>query len=581
MDILTDPFTSRLLELQGQEIDNEQSIQPSFDAKQPLQPSADPFIERLKTNNDKEPWYKAVSRSLLQIPAGIAQAVTFPLDLLSLLAKGDALDPDTIENIRKVSFREGIPFDEEKYLQAVQRAEETFPTQSNIERDIENATGLPLQPKNKLQKGLRFASSIGKASPGTLSQKVIGGTAGATTSQGLQEIGVPEPIANIVGGAAGIKTSQVSPKISIETAKKPSGLTTRRFEKTKKTTEVTPARFQKINEKVEKDFRDITDKIISESSAEKTHASLKSDPLFQKKIAEDFGTVEELSKKVIGSTETNSLKNGIKKLVDKKTGTGLSPSEYEANYSKFMNKFKKTIKEKPASANDLLVQFRKNNKELSSHFESSKSGSYNAAKKDALIDYNSIISDTIEKQYPNSEFSKWFKTKNKQWSEIKGLETMDRFIEDLFEGKVNFKKGQKFYNNQFKKSFERTLGKKSYKEFETLMDDLMSTQRSHALIKKAGSKGIDDLGKNAIHYMISPGTAKAKLIKNHSKSAFQMLLDKPQLTIKWDKAVKLMKQEKFKEANVIFKDLEKQRLSLEESRKESLKKFNEKISKNQ
>src|ERR1044071_5439536 len=92
---------------------------------------------------DEEGWGKWLVRTLYQVPSGIGQALTYPMDLMALLASGEARDPEEIEHIRMISEREGIPFDEEKYMQAVENAERTFPTQSNIERGIEEYTGLP------------------------------------------------------------------------------------------------------------------------------------------------------------------------------------------------------------------------------------------------------------------------------------------------------------------------------------------------------------------------------------------------------------------------------------------------------
>lgn len=156
---------------------------------------------------NEEPLWKSALRTLYQIPSGIAQAVTWPADLIQLMGSGEALDPEEIERIRQISEREGVPFDEEKYLKATGQALETFPTQSNIERGIESKTGLPLEPKTRLQKFIKFASTAGKLSPKDASlrglpekpiSRPLVGLGVATTSEGLKEAGVPEPIADLL-----------------------------------------------------------------------------------------------------------------------------------------------------------------------------------------------------------------------------------------------------------------------------------------------------------------------------------------------------------------------------------------------
>ena len=153
--------------------------------------------------------FKSIARWLYQIPAGVMQAATYPMDLWNLIGTGLSLDPGEIEHLRKVSEREGIPFDENKYMEAVQKAYETFPTQSNIERFIEEKTGAPFEPKTRGQKFLRFASTATKLSPKgatirgfkTPLPKPVLGTAVASTAEGLKEAGVPEPIADLLSFA--------------------------------------------------------------------------------------------------------------------------------------------------------------------------------------------------------------------------------------------------------------------------------------------------------------------------------------------------------------------------------------------
>src|SRR5579864_2869489 len=125
---------------------------PSVFEKRAQEPQGSAFERRAKETGATESFLKSSARTAYQIPSGIAQTRTFPLDLLQMAGLGHAIDPEEIEHLRKIHEREGIPFDEEKYLQGVQQASETFPTQGNIERMIEEETGAPLTPRNKLQK---------------------------------------------------------------------------------------------------------------------------------------------------------------------------------------------------------------------------------------------------------------------------------------------------------------------------------------------------------------------------------------------------------------------------------------------
>jgi len=155
----------------------------------------DPF----KGISFEEPWYKSYLRTAYQIPSGIAKAVTFPLDIIQMMGVSEATDPENIDLLREIHLREGIPFDEKEYISGVSEAAETFPTQANIERQIEEETGLPLTPKTQTQRLLSLAASAGKFSPGTLPQKIVAAGVAPAVSGGLQATGVPEQIADIAG----------------------------------------------------------------------------------------------------------------------------------------------------------------------------------------------------------------------------------------------------------------------------------------------------------------------------------------------------------------------------------------------
>ncbi len=137
-------------------------------------------------------------RTLYQFPAGVAQALTGVLSTLNFIGHNEArADVDEVEEAAK---KEGVPFDRQKYLDTIDFSEQYFPTLSNAERGIENATGLPLQPKDKLQSLIRLGTGIGTLTPGKFGAKATAGTTAAGISGGLREAGVPDQLSDIIGG---------------------------------------------------------------------------------------------------------------------------------------------------------------------------------------------------------------------------------------------------------------------------------------------------------------------------------------------------------------------------------------------
>lgn len=126
-----------------------------------------PFQRRAQSKVEDESFGKSSLRTALQVPQGYAEATPYGIatGLWSVLGAGEVNDPEEIDRIRAISEREGVPFNEEAYREAGENALKYIPTPSNIGREVESATGLPLEAKTRLQKGLRFASSASKIAP--------------------------------------------------------------------------------------------------------------------------------------------------------------------------------------------------------------------------------------------------------------------------------------------------------------------------------------------------------------------------------------------------------------------------------
>jgi len=537
-------------------------------------PNGDAFDQFASSEGiEEEPWWKDILRTAYQIPSGIAQGVSYPLDLISMVGTGESLDPEEIEHLKMISEREGIPFDEEKYMEAVQGAQEAFPTQSNIEKAIEEKTGAPLTAKTRLQKGVKFASTAGKLAPtkGTFRGLDVGlpkpvlGAGVEGVKEILQEAGLPEPLAEIASFAVLKSLPEGSPSINIGKSKKPSGLTERRFENLDKPVEVSKNKINKINEKLETEFRDIASDIIEKSPIEETFSALKEDKGFKEAASKGFEKVKELAEDLPQTFSSKQIKRNLIDKVLNKKGTGFLPSEYDQAHRKFVKQSIKETSNQQISASDLIDQYRKNNKAFREIREPGQSSAYNRGKKQALLDYNNVIADVIEESFPDSEFSNLFKSTNKKWQEIMDVEAIDGFMNDLFEGKINFKKG----NNLLEKEgmqfpFKRALGEKGYKDFEQLTKDLMSVEQAHKMMKVAKKKGFTELASTGLAYILHPNLGYLKggigITKNAYKELWQMLLDKPKLAITWDEGVRAFKKGDFAIAEKKFDILKKENL---------------------
>lgn len=555
-------------------------VNPNYDPWDDVLLSPEQSSSTIQKNQTGDPWdsldydegfWKNAFRYASQVGQGIASTTPqgIAAGLWQIMAQGEVMDPEEIEHIKMISEREGIPFDEEAYMKAAQTALGAIPTVSNIAREVEEHTGLPLEPKTRGQKALRFFTEASRLSPersavrGTniALPKPIAGAAVTGAKELMQEAGLPEELSEIGSFAILKQLPKGSSSLSVGKSKKPSGMTNRRYEKLNKPTEVSGKKIAQINESVEKEFRGIASDIIEKTPIKETISDLKSDVGFKAQVKESFGKVQELAESLPDTFSTADVKKRLANRQFKQKGTGLTASEYDKHYNQFINDFIKETPNQTATPGDIVKQYRKNNQAYGETFEPGKSKAYNRAKRDALLEYNRTLAEMIEDTYPNTEFSNLFKSTNDQWAKIMDAEAITGFMDNLFDGKIKFEKGKNLLEKEgMQKPFKRALGEQGYKDFTQLTKDLLSTEQANKMLKVAESKGYSDLAKSALSYVLHPKLAMTKIgldiAKTSYKNLWQSLLDKPQIAVKWDKGVNAFKKGDFKTAERIFKELD-------------------------
>lgn len=522
----------------------------------------DPIKETHDQKEKDESSLRSYTRGLLQIPQGIAEGSSYGIltGLWSLIASGEINDPEEIEHIRKISEREGIPFDEEKYTQAGKSALKTIPTVSNIANAIEDEYDIHLEPKTGVDKFLRLGSTAGKFQGGTALQKGTAAVTAPTVAAGLEVAGVPEPFAELVGLGAGAGVGSKVPPIEVGKQTKPSGLPERRYENLKEPREISQKKLEQINNTIEKDFKQISERIIEESPIGETFENLKNDPTYKQQSRELLNQAQVIADESAGTISSKILKKEMADLSAKNV-KGFALGEYDKSYMKFMKENMKDIKSKNITKGELVEQYRKNNAALGEYFEPGSSKAMNRAKRDALLDSNRAIANIMESQEP--ELAKVFKEGNQRWSKIKDAETVDSFINDLFEGKINHKNIHEFFDKSgYDFAFKRALGEKGFKDFEGLLKDMLTTEQPYKMLKVAKEKGYGELAKTAATYIISPKIGYLKAGADSLKYAYRGLinsmLDKPRIGIDFKKAIESLKKGDFKTAEKEFAVLGKE-----------------------
>ena len=155
---------------------------------------------------EEESTGKGLARTALQAPLGYVKQWTWPMDLVNLIGTTESMQEleeweNNLEWMKKTFPDLNIPetVDREAFLQSIQGASESLPTQRNVERFIEEKTGVPLEPRTKLQKDIRLGGEAAGFKTGGVAPKAVAAVVAPSTSEGLQALGVPEEYAEGIG----------------------------------------------------------------------------------------------------------------------------------------------------------------------------------------------------------------------------------------------------------------------------------------------------------------------------------------------------------------------------------------------
>ena len=520
-----------------------------------------------ETQQEEESFGQQALRTGANVGVGRLEATPYGIatNLINLIGAGEAFDPLEIERIKEISEREGVPFDEEKYLQAAKAATEYFPTPGNLANVAEDVTGLPLKANSQRDRlarlggmGSKFAG-IGGATG--LQQAAAGGTASAGSYILQEKYGIPEPLADFLALSFGATVApKVVPSIEMGAKTKPSGMKELGFEKLTKPREVTESKLAKINRKLETDFRQVSKNIIAESPVGETFENLKNDPSFKAESRELMQEAQTIADAMPDTIPEGLIAEKLKDIQIKKPIRGYAPSKYEKSYEKFVDAIYEDISKVGATPGKMVEQYRKNNDELGEFFQPGESKAVNRAQRDAILDHNRAITQVMEDLFPDSELVPVFKEGNERWTKIMDAEVIDEFIDDLFTDKVSFKHLKPFFDKEgYTRPFKRALGDEGFKEFEQLLKDFSKAEAPYKMLKVAKDKGYSDLAKTATSYFLSPYAAYGKvgldLAKKTWKTLMNSMLDKPQIAFTLKKGIQDLKKGNFKEAEKQFDKL--------------------------
>lgn len=446
---------------------------------------------------EEESTGKSIARAAIQAPLGYAQKFTFPADLASLAAQGatrEALGESEAMQDARALYPENnfpAPLTEEQKQGHLQDLSQNFPTQTNIERMVEEKTGLPLQPKNEIQKSLRLGGEAAGFRGGNIKEKIGAAIAAPAISQTAQAMGAPEEIANL-GGLVGSGLS--IPKISrtkLPTEKLPSGL--------EKPTAL-ENKYSKYG-KISKEVQEKTIKNLDEEAKKLSAKVLERERPLVKKINEGVDLDKEFQEGFTSLRQTAKKYNPelnvkpVSELMEKTRVDVLGLPNPSTQTRKIIKDIEAFEKNPPITLYDNLRNFRNLSEKQSEIYE--KSFLHGKQKKyaDFISDYKKSITKSMEETLPkDSEWMKSFKDLNKDYSEYLNTKKAQAILEPIFGKEITAAKLEKAATDiPFQKKLSFALGEKGAQDISQIAKDLKLARES---ISSIPLKQIDLLEKS-------------------------------------------------------------------------------------
>lgn len=387
---------------------------------------------------------------------------------------------------------------------------------------------------------LKLLASVGLG--GQLTRELGGHEAVAT---GIELLPLAQAGYNIAKAGRGTKTPVT----------KPSGMPVRKFEKLKKSTPVFEGTLTKAKESIEGDFRKLTEDLLRKTN--KSYVALSENPEFKQQIGDLFGKVKQAAAEFSEPITPRGMAQTLTKEIEAIGKRGISLSDSEKVQRSLLKKFRKDIVNKNVTAEQLVDQYRKNNEQLSKLYPYGDRALENIGKRNALESYNRAIAESIEEHFPNSEFSELFKFTNKRWSEIKKIETIDKYLDALFGKKnINFRQAEKIFTDPKRaERMKNAIGPQVFDDFKQINKDLLSKENA---LKLLNAKGIDvnKIGKYALSYMVKPKFAATQAAVDLGSKIYRHALYQPEFMREWSKALSRLKKGDVQQALVMIDRLQ-------------------------
>ena len=337
------------------------------------------------------------------------------------------------------------------------------------------AAGIDTEAKSGSERAIKGISELfslfksGKLSVENAKKALGAALTGEATKETAEQLGIPEPVANLLGIGTGALTRDLKPSVKVEN-KFSSGLT-----KPKAVEAKVPERGRLTKAQKQKTINKLTEEADQLFKGKiKEHVPLKekidSGYDFSSEYEKRFGRLRNLAKNADPEIDITNLNKYMRDSLEEFRGIPKLDKEAAA-IDKEVNAFRRNPKD---SLRDLLNIYRSNNRTLKLKYERAKTHGTEQMYVKFLEGMNKKITQAIEETLPeNSAWVKEFKDLNKEYSQYrKSLKALQELKPVLEEGPTPKNIGQLANNLAKQRKLSLAIGKEQSEEIVQIAKDL-------------------------------------------------------------------------------------------------------------
>lgn len=430
-------------------------------------------------------WWDTAKDAGIQSGLGLAQAFTWPLDILKVAMVGEGLTD--IDELEDAFAKAGKPFDRDKYIKTVMEQGEFVPTQELLERQITKHTGVDLEPKTKIGKFLNKLFFIGGLSRGKGVGKALkSGVAAATTTTGLREAGAPEIVSelagDLAGGIAGIEKQarKLSPEAArIQKIADKHGLPLMELmlkDEIPSGPKITAGRKAAFEKEIGMTTEDAIAKVVEDKiPISKLRAQGQDLNVLE---SEAYDKAKALAQSKPNPIKTDQIVSDIDAEIARIRGRAPSPSDAEEAAIRILEKEKNVLSKAKANPEQLITQTQNYNSNVKSIYKKAEFSGVEDEVKNAYGFLNNSIRNTVEKE-AGKEIRDAYDVANKIFGQNASLARAEGLISKAFQnGDYSAKKLHQVLNSKQGAVLRRDIGEQGVKELRDIAEFGSTAQKA-------------------------------------------------------------------------------------------------------